>query len=208
MSAIPVSAAVRNVESPGLADFAQSRDQLVERIKARLALPKLTVIEARDSIRDCFVATYMGGIAANVEALNLKATLPEIQRISETIFRTRLVKYGASWERPSVDALEKVKLEADAELHFDELPAESLAMHDRVCSLLLAKASGMLPHRGDKSVVTREARSEDAVLQAMRATVSASLTQLQQAVDAQESGDELLKRVAKLTRLVETLSAL
>ncbi len=205
MSAIPV---VRNIESPAPSEVAYSRDMLVERIKARLALPKLTVIEARDSIRDCFVATYMGGIAANVEALNLKATLPEIQRISETIFRTRLVKYGASWERPTIDALEKVKLEADAELHFDELPAESLAMHDRVCSLLLAKVSGMLPHQGDKSVVNRKVRSEDQVVQAMRATVAACVSQLRQALEDNEGADELLVRAGKLTRLIETLRQL
>jgi hypothetical protein len=182
-----------------------TREQLVSRIKPRLAAKNLTVFEARDGICDCFVSTYLGGIDAGVSALQIKASSSELQRIAEQIFKRRLVKHGATWESPNVDALERVKLEADAELHFDQLPAELSAMHDQVCSLLIGKVSGLLPHRGDKSVVTAEVRKSNEVELTLRKAMSLLLSQVSSAVENGESPERVQTLIQKLNRLNEAL---
>ncbi len=184
------------------------RKELVHRIKRRLAAPRLTIIDARDSIRDCFVATYLGGIAAGVEGLDLQATPSELERITERIFRARLLMQGASWEAPTVDALERVKKEADGEFHFDRLPVEASAMHDQVCSLLLGKVDGLVPHVGDKSAVTKPVRQATAVQLSMRKTISAFLTQFGSEVESGLEVDALSLRVEKLQRLINVLADL
>ncbi len=184
-----------------------NRDRFAERIKRRLGKPVLTVLDARDGLRDCFVSTYFGGIAAGVKGLNLNPSAQQLEAIAEQVFRRRLSAHGLSWDAPSADGLERVKLEVDRELHFDELPAELKAVHDQVCSLLLAKATGALPHRGDVSVVTREARQQDEVEVSMRHTIGVFLTQFRESAERGERPDQLLGRLATLSRLIETLKA-
>lgn len=190
---------------PATSELEQTRDRFAERIKQRLGKPVLTLFDARDGIRDCFVSTYAGGLLAAVKGLNLQAEPKHLEAIAERIFRRRLAAHHVSWENPTVDALEAVKLEADAELHFDQLPAEMRAVHDQVCSLLLGKVSGLLPHRGDSSVVSAPT-APDPVDQAMRATVAAFLEQFQAATLAGEAPVALNARLTTLSTLLETLA--
>lgn len=126
----------------------------VERLRRRLAQPSIAVADARDGVLDCFVATYQEGLAAGMNGIvGIDAGPEHVARVAASIFRRRLVEQGSSFEDPSVEALAKVKEQADAELHFGALPVEIQATHDRVCELLLAKAEGSLPHAGDHSAV-------------------------------------------------------
>ncbi len=123
-------------------------------VKARLAKPKIDVLEARDGMLDCFVATYHNGLSAGMKAmLDVDATPEDVARIAAAIFRRRLKNRNVPFEAPTIDALAAVKEEADREFHFEELPAEFRAIHDQVCALLLSKAEGTMNHRGDQSVL-------------------------------------------------------
>jgi hypothetical protein len=128
----------------------------VKRLKARLARPTISVADARDGILDCFVSTYFEGVNHGLRQLvGVKAEPDEVARVAAQMFRSRLAKQGVSFDAPTLEALSKVKEEVDHEFHFAELPAEHRAVHDQVCTLLVAKADGTLAHRGDRSVVTK-----------------------------------------------------
>lgn len=127
-------------------------------VKARLAKQKIDVLEARDGMLDCFVATYHNGLSAGMKAmLDVDATPEDVARIAAAIFRRRLKNRNVPFEAPTIDALAAVKEEADREFHFEELPAEFRAIHDQVCALLLSKAEGTMGHHGDQSVLARPA---------------------------------------------------
>lgn len=145
----------------------------VDRLRQRLARPAISVKDARDGVLDCFVATYQEGLAAGLEGvLGVEAGPDQVARVAAGIFRKRLANHGASFDEPTVEALARVKDEADQELHFAKLPVEIQATHDRVCELLLAKAEGSLPHAGDHSSVVG-ARASTTVSSAPTAAVPA-----------------------------------
>ncbi|MEM9195216.1 MAG: hypothetical protein AAGF12_38945 [Myxococcota bacterium] len=137
-------------------DIASVQSKYGQRIKARLAQDKIDLPAARDGMLDCYVATYFSGLKQGIGGyLGINAREEQVAQIAETLFRKRLRQHGATFEQPTVDALDRVKEEVDKELHFAELPAELRGIHDQVCSLMLAKAEGQLAHEGDKSVVGR-----------------------------------------------------
>ncbi|MBV1859466.1 MAG: hypothetical protein KUG77_13720 [Nannocystaceae bacterium] len=130
------------------------QDKYVARLRARLARPKITVEDARDGMLDCFVSTYHTGVKQGLKGIiGVNASPDQVAQVASRMFRDRLAKRGFSFENPSIDALNDVKEEIDQEFHFSELPAEVSATHDQVCSLLLAKADGLIEHHGDQSVV-------------------------------------------------------
>lgn len=130
------------------------QDKYVARLRARLARPKITVEDARDGILDCFVSTYHTGVKQGLEGiLGVNANPDQVAQVVGRMFRDRLAARGESFEEPTIEGLNALKEEVDAELHFTELPAEVSATHDQVCSLLLAKADGLLEHHGDRSVL-------------------------------------------------------
>ncbi|MEL6338400.1 MAG: hypothetical protein AAFP04_03490 [Myxococcota bacterium] len=195
------------------ADIERARESLANRIKSRLAKPAISVIDARDGIRDCFVSTYLGGLAHGFARMNIQGDAQSIASVAERILRDKLREAGASWETPTVEALEAIKDRTDQEMHIVELPAELREVHDRVCDLLLAKASGLLEHHGDRSVVGRSSSVPTAAAKAapdpietnLRQTVIAYLSQFSEAVQRGESPSDLMARTAKLSRLLETL---
>lgn len=131
-------------------------EHYVQRIKARLAQPTITVEDARDGMLDCYVSTYHEGLAAGLRGLvGVEANPDEVARVAAGMFRKRLKNHGVSFEAPTVDALAAVKEEVDQEFHFAELPVEMRSIHDRVCSLMLSKAEGTLEHHGDQSVLKK-----------------------------------------------------
>jgi len=133
----------------------QVQDKYVARLRARLARPKITVEDARDGMLDCFVSTYHTGVKQGLKGIiGVDASPDQVAQVTSRMFRDRLKKRGMSFEAPTIDALNDVKEELDAEFHFSELPAEVSATHDQVCSLLIAKADGLIEHNGDRSVVT------------------------------------------------------
>lgn len=135
-------------------------EKYVNRLRARLARPNITVEDARDGIVDCFVSTYHNGLKHGLKGmLGVDADPDKVAQVAGGIFRRRLKEHGASFESPTVESLEQVKDELDKELHFDELPVELQATHDQVCSLLLAKADGLIEHNGDRSVLRGRAPS-------------------------------------------------
>ncbi|MCB9599178.1 MAG: hypothetical protein H6720_02285 [Sandaracinus sp.] len=137
-------------------ELASIQDKYAKRIKARLAQPRIDVEAARDGMLDCFVATYFGGLKAGIGGFfGIDASEEQVSRVAEALFRRRLKEQGASFEAPTTAALDRVKLEVDRELHFEELPAELRGLHDQVCSLMLAKADGSLEHRGARTSVAR-----------------------------------------------------
>ncbi|MCR9166149.1 MAG: hypothetical protein ACE37F_10420 [Nannocystaceae bacterium] len=124
------------------------------RLRARLARPKISIEDARDGMLDCFVSTYFAGVKQGLaRVLGVDASPDQVARVAARMFRDRLGAHGVSFDEPTAEALNAVKEEVDVEFHFRELPAELSAMHDQVCSLLLAKADGLLEHEGDRSVV-------------------------------------------------------
>lgn len=130
------------------------QDKYVARLRARLARPKITVEDARDGILDCFVSTYHTGVKQGLEGiLGVDANPDQVAQVVGRMFRDRLAARGESFDEPTIEGLDALKEEVDAELHFTELPAEVSATHDQVCSLLLAKADGLLEHHGDRSVL-------------------------------------------------------
>lgn|GEM_PF-758021 len=134
------------------------------RLRARLARPKITIEDARDGMMDCFVSTYFLGVKQGLSrVLGVDASPDQVAGVTARMFRDRLAKRGVSFDAPTADGLNEVKEEIDEEFHFRELPAELSAMHDQVCSLLLAKADGLIDHDGDRSVVGRNKETERAV---------------------------------------------
>ncbi len=128
------------------------------RLRARLARPKIAIEDARDGMLDCFVSTYFAGVKQGLSrVLGVDASPDQVARVAARMFRDRLGAHGVSFDEPTAEALNAVKEEVDVEFHFRELPAELSAMHDQVCSLLLAKADGLLDHDGDRSVVKPKA---------------------------------------------------
>lgn len=143
-------------EAPTAADK-EVQDKYVARLRARLARPKITVEDARDGMLDCFVSTYHTGVKQGLKGIiGVNATPDQVAQVTSRMFRDRLEKRGFSFESPTIDALNDVKEELDGEFHFSELPAEMSATHDQVCSLLLAKADGLIEHHGDQSVVGKD----------------------------------------------------
>ena len=133
---------------------AKVRDKYVARLRARLSRPKISVADARDGMLDCYVSTYHTGVEHGLKGiLGVDASADQVAQVATKMFRDRLAKRGVSFEDPSVDALNDIKDELDDEFNFSELPAEIGATHDQVCSLLLAKADGLIEHKGDRSVV-------------------------------------------------------
>ncbi len=127
------------------------------RLRARLAKPKITIDDARDGMLDCFVSTYFAGVKQGLtRMIGVDASPDQVAQVTARMFRDRLAKRGISFDEPTGDGLNEVKEELDVEFHFRELPAELSAMHDQVCSLLLAKAEGLIDHDGDRSVVGRK----------------------------------------------------
>ncbi|MGH1342506.1 MAG: hypothetical protein ACRBN8_13180 [Nannocystales bacterium] len=142
---------------PETAADREVQDKYVARLRARLARPKITVEDARDGILDCFVSTYHTGVKQGLKGIiGVDASPDQVAQVTSRMFRDRLEKRGFSFDAPSVDALNEVKEELDSEFHFSELPAEMSATHDQVCSLLLAKADGLIAHHGDQSVVGKD----------------------------------------------------
>lgn len=143
------------------ADHRQSADleqRYAARVKSRLAKPEITLTDARDGVLDCFVATYFQGVNKGLQGmLAIDGDEDKVVRVTAGMFRNKLQRHGATFEAPTVEALRAVKEEVDDELHFRELPGELKGLHDQVCSLLLTKAEGDLPHDGDRSVVRRRA---------------------------------------------------
>lgn len=132
------------------------QDKYVSRLRARLARPKITIEDARDGMLDCFVSTYHTGVKQGLRGIiGVDASPDQVAQVTARMFRERLEKRGVSFEKPTADGLNAVKEELDEEFHFSELPAEIVATHDQVCSLLLAKADGLIDHHGDKSVVAK-----------------------------------------------------
>lgn len=129
------------------------QERYASRVKARLERPELTAIDARDGILDCFLATYYQGVTLGLKSIAaIEGGEDEVARVTAAMFRKRLRLHGTTFEAPTLDALALVKEEVDRELHVVDLPAEIRGVHDQVCTLLLAKADGMLPHRPGRSV--------------------------------------------------------
>ena len=125
-----------------------------QRVKARLDRPVIAIADARDGIVDCFIATYFQGVALGLKSLvAIDGTDDDVARVTAAMFRRRLRQHGVSFEAPTIEALTAVKDEVDRELHFGELPADLRAVHDQVCTLLLAKADGTMPHQPGRSAV-------------------------------------------------------
>lgn len=196
----------------------------VDRLRQRLARPAISVKDARDGVLDCFVATYQEGLAAGLEGvLGVEAGPDQVARVAAGIFRKRLANHGASFDEPTVEALARVKDEADQELHFAKLPVEIQATHDRVCELLLAKAEGSLPHAGDHSSVVG-ARASTTVSSAptaavpapparpassaLREAVASLLDEVGTAARSGRSMTEIDTRLERVRRLVQTVAEL
>lgn len=136
------------------ADDKLVQDKYVSRLRARLARPEITITDARDGMLDCFVSTYHTGVKQGLRGIiGVDASPDQIAQVTTRMFKDRLEKRGVSFDSPTADALNDVKEELDKELHFEDLPVEVSATHDQVCSLLLAKADGLIEHNGDKSVL-------------------------------------------------------
>ncbi|MEZ4336875.1 MAG: hypothetical protein R3B82_09630 [Sandaracinaceae bacterium] len=204
------------------------REKYAARIKQRLSQPKIDVAAARDGILDCFVATYFGGLSQGISGyLGIDASEEQVAQVATAFFRKRLRDHGATFEVPTVSALDRVKEEVDKELHFDELPAELRGIHDQVCSVMLSKADGTLEHHGDRSAVRGTAAATGAAAATpppakpaavpaptLSATPSVSVglraslaTWLRETADAAEgaSVEELSERLAKAEKLVTVL---
>jgi len=129
--------------------------------------------------------------------------------------------HGASFDEPTVDALDKTKQAVDAELHFHDLPAELRGLHDQVCTLMLSKADGTLEHHGDRSAVKRpdpaSAATEAAVpapappassgiQDGLRGALAAYLEETAEAVRGGAPVADLHARLAKLDKLVSVVA--
>lgn len=183
-------------------------DVYVKRLKARLAKPAISVSDARDGILDCFVSTYFEGVNHGLKQLvGVKAEPDEVARVAAQMFKSRLGRHGANFEAPSLEALMKVKEEVDGEFHFAELPAEHRAVHDQVCTLLVAKADGTLAHAGDRSVVSKASdakASEVDVKRQLRGVLASALHEASRAA-GDESVSALRRRLAQVGKLLEAV---
>ena len=95
------------------------------RVKARLERAELTIVDARDGLLDCFLATYYQGVTLGLKAVAaIEGGEDEVARVTAAMFRKRLRLHGTTFEAPTLDALALVKDEVDRELHVVELPAE------------------------------------------------------------------------------------
>lgn len=129
--------------------------RFASRVKAKLSRPSLTPEEARDGIIDCFAATYHRGMAAGFETtIGLKGEDEDIHKVVAALFRKKLQAHGASFEKPTVQALATTKGEADAELHFTGLSTEIRSGHDHVCALLLEKTKVLPPKPAEEAKMT------------------------------------------------------
>ena len=202
----------------------------VERLRRRLASPTIDVHDARDGVLDCFVATYQEGLAAGMQGVvGIDARPEQVARVAAGLFRKRLASHGASFEEPTVDALARVKAEVDEELHFEKLPVEIQATHDRVCELLLAKAEGSLPHAGDHSAVvgprsgpatvllpsvsratdsTQPTKASTSATGTLREAVARLLEDLAERARAGRATAEVLGRLTAVRTLLETIHEL
>lgn len=139
---------------------AELRDKYVSRLRARLSRPKITIADARDGMLDCYVSTYHAGVEQGLKGiLGVNASPDQVAQVATKMFRDRLTQRGVSFEDPTAEALNDIKEELDNEFHFSELPVEVSATHDQVCSLLLAKADGLLEHHGNRSVLANTSSS-------------------------------------------------
>lgn len=211
------------------------QQKYASRIKARLAAPRIDVTVARDGMLDCYVATYFGGLKQGIAGtLGINASEEQVIQVARSLFRRRLREHGASFEAPSVEALDRVKREVDRELHFEELPGELRGLHDQVCTLMIGKAEGGLEHRGDRSAIhASSGRRRDSVAAAksppashetradaetgslddtstqiqggLRSALAAFLEETAAVVRQGESVAELRARLGKLDRLVAVL---
>lgn len=180
-------------------------DVYVKRLKARLAKPAISVTDARDGILDCFVSTYFEGVNHGLKQLvGVKAEPDEVARVAAQMFKSRLGRHGVNFEAPSLEALMRVKEEVDGEFHFAELPAEHRAVHDQVCTLLVAKADGSIPHAGDRSVVSKGSAGEGEVRRQLRGVLASALQEMARA-SSEEPVAGLRRRVAQLTKLLDTV---
>lgn len=153
----PSAPGAPNPSAPTEIDL-EVQEKYGNRLRARLARPKIAIEDARDGMLDCFVSTYFAGVKQGLsKVLGVDASPDQVARVAARMFRDRLGAHGVSFDEPTAEALNAVKEEVDVEFHFRELPAELSAMHDQVCSLLLAKADGLLDHDGDRSVVKPKA---------------------------------------------------
>lgn len=206
-----------------LAAVHTAREKYASEVKRRLGSDQVTEVEARDGLRDCFVASYLGGVAQGLDNFSLRGDVGQVKGVVEAIFRRRLKAHGTSWETPTVDGLQSVKDEVDVETHLDELPPELKGLHDQVCTLLIGKARGDVGHVGDRSVVKAQARgevvepvavppqevaAEDPVSAQMRQTVATLLDQMALEARAGASVDALFERAGQLTGLIDTLQTL
>ena len=210
-----------------------ARQQLAKDIKSRLAQPSIDTIAARDGMRDCFVSTYLGGVTEGFANFDIHGGPDAISRVVESMFRKRLKLAGASWEMPTVKALQNVKDEVDKEIHFDGLPPELKGVHDQVCTLLIGKARGDLAHHGDRSAVKAEAAAKhqaqtsqtrkveapaavrvketprptpevSPVVRAMRSAVTAQIERMAQLSSGMVSLEDLYREMAQLSKLMDT----
>lgn len=199
------------------------QDKYVARLRARLARPTITIEDARDGILDCFVSTYHTGVKHGLEGiLGISATPDQVAQVAGKMFRDRLAARGETFEAPTVEGLDALKLEVDAEFHFNELPAEVKATHDQICSLLLAKADGLLEHHGDRSVLDRKAAPrpqapapppvrptrDDPVTANLRRALASYLDEIRSVVDEADASDLIarLERAQGLARSIADFS--
>lgn len=205
------------------------REKYAKGVKQKLAATTITELEARDGLRDCFVASYLGGVAQGLDNFNLRGDVRQVENVVEAIFRRRLKAHGTTWETPTVHGLQSVKDEIDVETHMNELPPELKSIHDQVCTLLIGKARGDVGHVGDRSVVKAQARgenvttppqpaapaapapaatAEDPVAVQMRQTVAILLDQMAKETREGASVEALFERAGQLTGLIDTLQRL
>ena len=200
-------------------------EKYVARLRARLSRPKISVADARDGMLDCYVSTYHTGVKHGLKGiLGVDASADQVAEVASKMFRDRLDKRGVSFDAPTVAALNEIKDELDEEFHFSELPVEVSATHDQVCSLLLAKADGLIPHNGDRSVVapssarpspaTRTTESaaaapspprQSTVTQSLRQALAAYLQDIV-AASADASPQDLLRRIDRARTLAQSIA--
>src|SRR5687768_3522838 len=88
------------------------------RVKSKLSKQTLSLEEGRDAVLDCIAATYYRAQSVGCEAVALPGDEEEIVKVAADIFRRRLKAHGASFEKPTAQALIAAKADADAELRF------------------------------------------------------------------------------------------
>jgi len=173
-----------------------ARQQLAKDIKSRLAQPSIDTIAARDGMRDCFVSTYLGGVTEGFANFDIHGGPDAISRVVESMFRKRLKLAGASWEMPTVKALQNVKDEVDKEIHFDGLPPELKGVHDQV------KVEAPAAVRVKET--PRPTPEVSPVVRAMRSAVTAQIERMAQLSSGMVSLEDLYREMAQLSKLMDT----